>query len=156
MPCPSSPPQRVPTGVTEPPAQPPRVSYGVAGCAHILIRKNNNLSKIHMICVFFPDRIYIGIIHQRGLALARRGEEEEKKLNKKKSRQKKALAVSRQDPSAWSCAWQGSSLESGRHPQGCAVITTEGWSEPVLGLAVAVKGSETRGKEALLWAREKS
>lgn len=41
-----------------------RVSYGVAGCTHILIRKNNNLSKIYMICVFFPDRIYIGIIHQ--------------------------------------------------------------------------------------------
>lgn len=73
------------------PREPRRVSYGVAGCAHILIRKNNNLSKIHMICVFFPDRIYIGIIHQLGLALARREKEEKKKVNKKKSRQKNPL-----------------------------------------------------------------
>lgn len=63
-----------------------------------------------MICVFFPDRIYIGIIHQLGLALARREKEEKKKFNKKKSRQKNPLAlsaVSPQDPSALSHVWQG-------------------------------------------------
>lgn len=83
--CPPA--QSSPPGVTQrwglgAAPDPRRVSYGVAGCTHILIRKNNNLSKIHMICVFFPDRIYIGIIHQLGLALAKRETEEKKKLNK--------------------------------------------------------------------------
>lgn len=55
-----------------------RVSCVVAGCTHILMRKNNNFSKIYMICVFFADRIYIGIIHQgTRLALAIREKESE-------------------------------------------------------------------------------
>lgn len=75
----------------------------MAGCARILIRKNNNLSKIYMICVFFPDRIYIGIIHQ--LAWHWPEESEENKNHKKQQpTQKQPLALS---AASRSCAQQG-------------------------------------------------
>lgn len=35
-----------------------------AGCTRILIRENNNLSKIYMICACFPYGISMGLIHQ--------------------------------------------------------------------------------------------
>lgn len=47
-------------------------------CTRILIRENNNLSKIYMICVCFPDGISMGLIHQAG-GLARDPRKEEKK-----------------------------------------------------------------------------
>lgn len=34
------------------------------GCSRIQIRENNNLSKISMMCVRFPDGISMGLIHQ--------------------------------------------------------------------------------------------
>lgn len=34
-----------------------------AGWAQTLIRENNNLSEIYMMCVCFPNSLYIGIIH---------------------------------------------------------------------------------------------
>ena len=49
-----------------------------AGCARILIRENNNLSKIYMICVCFPDGISMGLIHQAG-GLAGNPRREEKR-----------------------------------------------------------------------------
>jgi hypothetical protein len=42
------------------------VSNGGHGCTRILIRENNNLSKIYMICVCFPNGISMGLIHQAG------------------------------------------------------------------------------------------
>lgn len=45
------------------------LSNGGHRSTRILIRENNNLSKIYMICVCFPDGISMGLIHQAsGLA----------------------------------------------------------------------------------------
>lgn len=42
------------------------LSNGGHRSTRILIRENNNLSKIYMICVCFPDGISMGLIHQAG------------------------------------------------------------------------------------------
>lgn len=111
-----------------------RVSYGVAGCTRILIRKNNNLSKICMICVFFPDSIYIGIIHQ--LAWHWPEESEENKNHKKQQPgQKPPLGIecclpSSRDPSplcgSWGCSSTGWVLHVPPPPSSTRPLPTPG------------------------------